>query len=215
MNTPTFAGFTSEETFTPLPDTFFRRLLAEIDDLDELKVTLYALWRIQNMQGAARFLREGDFRPCGAQDIRHGLELAVSRGTLLRVEHEAEGFYFLNSPRGRLAAEALRAGKWHPSSSTPPPPPPINLFRLYEDNIGPLTPILADAIQDAEQTYSTAWVSEAITLAAKRNKRNWKYIESILKHWEAEGRAKKQDRGDFETDRRTDVRRKIEEFFRR
>lgn len=214
MNTLPFEGFSSEETFTPLPDTFFHRLLAEIDDLDELKVTLYALWRIQNMKGPARFLRESDFQPCGAGDIRHGLELAISRGTLLRVEHDAEGFYFLNSPRGRLAAEALRAGKWHPSSSTPPSPP-MNLFRLYEENIGPLTPILADALQDAERTYSTAWVAEAIALAAKRNKRSWKYIETILKNWEAEGRAKKQDRGDFEPDRRGEVRRKIEEFLRR
>lgn len=214
MKTPSFAGFTSEETFTPLPDTFFRQLLAEIDDLDELKVTLYALWRIQNMNGPARFLRERDFDACGAADPSHGLQRAVSRGTLLRVEHEREGFYFLNSPRGRLAAEALRAGKWHPFSS-PLPPPPINLFRLYEDNIGPLTPILADALQDAERTYSTAWVAEAIALAAKRNKRNWKYIETILKNWEAEGRAKKQDRGDFEPDRRGEVRRKIDEFLRR
>ncbi len=215
MSDRPFEGFSSQETFTPLPDTFFRRLLVQIDDLDELKVTLYALWRIQNMQGAARFLREDDFQASGAGDFRHGLERAVSRGTLLRVEHEAGRFYFLNSPRGRLAAEALRSGRWHPSSSTPPPPPPLNLFRLYEDNIGPLTPILADALQDAERAYSTEWVAEAIALAAKRNKRNWKYIESILKRWEVEGRAEKQDRGEPETDRRAHVRRKIDEFLRK
>jgi DNA replication protein len=210
-----FEGFSANETFSPLPDTFFRRLLAEIDDLDELKVTLYALWRLTAARGTARFLREEDFAGCGAREVASGLQRAVGRGTLLQVEHESGRFYFLNSPYGRLAAEALRSGRWHPASSPSPPPPPINLFQLYEDNIGPLTPILADAIQDAENTYSTAWVAEAIAIAAKRNKRNWKYIESILKRWEAEGRAEKQDRGDIETDRRTDVRRKVEQFLRK
>jgi len=109
-----FEGFSANETFSPLPDTFFRRLLAEIDDLDELKVTLYALWRLTAARGTARFLREEDFVGCGAREVASGLQRAVGRGTLLQVEHESGRFYFLNSPYGRLAAEALRSGRWHP-----------------------------------------------------------------------------------------------------
>lgn len=55
-----------------------------------------------------------------------------------------------------------------------------NNFVLYESNIGPLTPMIADAIKDAEQTYSQEWVSRAILEAAKSNVRNMKYIEAIL-----------------------------------
>ena len=40
-----FNGFTSSETFSQIPDSFFH-LLNEIDDIAELKVTLYAIWRI-------------------------------------------------------------------------------------------------------------------------------------------------------------------------
>ena len=41
-----FKGFTDSETFTQLPDGFFHHLLKEVKDADELKVTIYFLWRI-------------------------------------------------------------------------------------------------------------------------------------------------------------------------
>ncbi len=56
-----FQGFSDSETFTPIPNNFFRHLLTEVDDLDELRVTLYALWRIANMPGGVHYLREQDF----------------------------------------------------------------------------------------------------------------------------------------------------------
>ncbi len=56
-----FNGFTDQETFIRVPDSFFRDLLGEIDDADELKVTLYAIWRLEHMESRVRFLREIDF----------------------------------------------------------------------------------------------------------------------------------------------------------
>ncbi len=60
-------------------------------------------------------------------------------------------------------------------------------FRLYEQEIGTLTPMIADAVKDAEETYSAEWVSEAIQIAATSNKRSWKYVEGILKNCKAKG----------------------------
>ncbi len=48
-----------------------------------------------------------------------------------------------------------------------------NVFKLYEENIGPLTPMIADALKDAENTFSPEWIAEAIELAVKNNKRSW------------------------------------------
>ena len=56
-----FTGFTDSETFTQIPDSFFRQLLNEIDEADELKVTLYALWRFEHMEGRLRFLQARGF----------------------------------------------------------------------------------------------------------------------------------------------------------
>ena len=225
-----FQGFTGSETFTQVPDSFFRKLLNEIDDLAELKVTLYALWRITHMEGGAHFLcrtefaEDADFlRGLGGVDLDAALKKAVERGSLLRalprgedrgIESEAGGFYFLNTPRGRAAAESMQKGEWRASmrpASAPPAERP-NIFKLYEENIGPLTPLIADALKDAEQTYPPEWVTEALEIAVKNNKRNWRYVEAILKRWKVEGHAKKQDRQNAQDDGRRYVEGEYAEY---
>jgi len=202
----TFKGFTDSETFTQFPDTFFHQLLKQVDDAAELKVTLYFIWRVQHMDGPFRALKDSDLdaKELGlpVEEVRSGLEKAVQRGSLLKVKKEAEVFFLLNSPRGRAAAQAIESGKWNPEAagSTVAFERP-NIFRLYEENIGPLTPLIADALKDAEETYSAEWVADTIGLAVKNNKRSWRYCEAILKRWKEEGRGEKQDRRDTEKDR--------------
>ncbi len=147
--------FTDPEPSSLLPDKFFRRLLREITAMDELKVTLYALWRIEHMDGSFRALAEPDFDPrelgLTMEQVRSGLEGAVQRGTLLRSTHEAQAAYFINSPQGQRAAQAFAQTGWpEPASVSSAPLERPNVFRLYEENIGPLTPLIADALNDAE-----------------------------------------------------------------
>jgi len=201
----TFKGFTDTETFTQVPDTFFHQLLNQIDDAAELKVTLYFLWYVQHMEGSYRALRESDFDAKGlglsADEIHSGIEKAVKRGTILSSQNDAGVFYFLNSPRGRAAIAAFSQGVQQPEGTAAVLFERPNIFRLYEENIGPLTPLIADALKDAEETYSAEWVAETIELAVKNNKRSWRYCEAILKRWKEEGRGEKQDRRDAEKDR--------------
>jgi DnaD/phage-associated family protein len=202
----TFKGFTDSESFTQLPDTFFHQLLSKIEDAAELKVTLHCLWRFEHMDGPFRVLCATDFEEkqlgLSADQIGSALEASVRRGSLLKVEKDAVSYFLLNSPRGRAAARAIETGGWHPDASgAKVPVERPNIFRLYEENVGPLTPLIADALKDAEETYSEDWVAGAIELAVKNNKRSWKYCEAILKRWKDEGRAEKQDRRDPEKDR--------------
>lgn len=197
-----FKEFTTSENFTRLPDTFFHQLLKEIEDVSELKVTLYLLWQVEHMEGPVRALRQRDFPPktlgLDASDIAEGLEKALQRGSMLKSEHEADVLYFLNSPRGRVAAEAFAKGEWSESTQIMPAPPVErpNIFRLYEENVGPLTPLIADALKDAEETYSQDWVVEALEVAIKNNVRNWRYVETILKRWKEKGKHERKDRQD-------------------
>jgi DNA replication protein len=209
-----FKGFTDTESFTQLPDTFFHRLISQINDAAELKVTLYCLWRVEHMDGPFRALQESDFNEeelgLSSDEIRSGLEKAVKRGSILQVKKARVGsgrndsaFYFLlNSPRGRAVVHAMESGNWNPESTDSNPAfERPNIFRLYEENIGPLTPLIADALKDAEETYPAEWIADTIDLAVRNNKRNWKYCEAILKRWKEEGRGEKQDRRDAEKDR--------------
>jgi len=198
----TFKGFTDTESFTQLPDTFFQKLLIEIEDPAELKVTLFFLWHVQHMEGPFRALCQTDFEQkalgLSADEIAAGLESAVRRGSILRAVHEADVFYILNSPRGRAAAEAFAKGDWRESGrilSAPVVERP-NVFKLYEENIGPLTPMIADMLKDAEETYSQEWIAEALEIAVKNNVRNWKYVEAILKRWKEKGKHEGKDRQD-------------------
>jgi DNA replication protein len=63
-----------------------------------------------------------------------------------------------------------------------------NIFVLYEQNIGLLTPMIANQLEDAADHYPAEWIESAFSEAVQRNKRNWKYISAILKRWETEGR---------------------------
>lgn len=61
------------------------------------------------------------------------------------------------------------------------------VFRLYEQNIGPLTPMIADRLIKALETYPPNWIETAIDEAVAYNRRNWRYVARILENWAAEG----------------------------
>jgi DNA replication protein len=210
-----FNGFSDSESITELPDSFFTTLLREIDDPRELKVVLLALERIQHLDGSRPGLRstdlDGETLGLPVADVQVGLDKAVRHGILLMSRHGGDTAYFLNSALGRAAAGAFTSGDPLQASMTGPLER-RNIFKLYEENIGPLTPLIADALLDAEKTYSEEWVGEAIGLAVTNNKRNWKYCEAILKRWKEEGRAQKQNRRNDPAARRRDVEDTIRKY---
>lgn len=73
-----------------------------------------------------------------------------------------------------------------------------SVYALYEQNIGLLTPILAERLQEAEGRYPAEWIESAFEEAVTNNKRNWRYIERILERWAAEGKASGKNGGPAE-----------------
>ena len=205
-----FGGFPAKSRLIKLPAAFFSDLLPQIDDLAELKVILYCFWRLQHMDGQAAYVwqREvatdevfmaglGSGQSEQAAALRSGLERAVARGALLKAEvargEKTEALYFVNTERGRAMAQGIAEGKWQPDDE---PNLMLDLrverptiFTLYEQNIGPLTPLISENLRDFEATYPPGWLEEAIGIAVTRNKRNLKYIEGILKRWQTDGRT--------------------------
>ncbi|HIE25467.1 MAG TPA: hypothetical protein EYP74_05630, partial [Anaerolineales bacterium] len=69
-----FNGFSGDKGSSPFPNEFFGKLLSDIDNLAELKVTLYALWLAANMEGASHPLFEGTFvEGLDAEQVAEGL----------------------------------------------------------------------------------------------------------------------------------------------
>jgi DNA replication protein len=227
MKTP-FPGFPPGKVrFTSIPGPFFSELLPQIDHLGELKVTLYAFWRLDRMEGTFRYFSVADIREdqhfmtgFGDTDLEDALQRAVARGTLLEVEVELENsnprFYFLNTKRGQAAVDAVKNGNWKPSGDPQLPLELIldrpNIYKLYEANIGTLTPMIAETLREAEAAYPSSWVEEAIEIAVENNVRRWRYIAAILKSWKDEGKDERTHRGDTEKDRKKYVEGQFSEF---
>jgi len=68
------------------------------------------------------------------------------------------------------------------------------ISKLYEENIGMLTPTVAESVKDIAHQYPSGWFEEALKEAVKSEHRNLKYIEAILERWKVEG-FKSQKRG--------------------
>jgi len=222
-----FIGFPSGKVrMTPVPAQFFSELLPAIDHLGELKATLYAIWFLARLEAPVRYLTLEDFtgderlvQGLGQKELISGLERAVQRGTLLRVDLDGGGpqdtLFFLNTPRGRAAVKAIQDGTWRPRVEEHPPVSldveRPNIYRLYEENIGPLTPLIADMLREAEQTYRSEWIEEAIRIAVQNNVRRWRYVEAILRSWQEEGRDGV-NRRDAEKDRRRYIEGEFADF---
>ncbi len=218
-DSPGFAGFPDGPTrMTPVPAAFFTELLPAIDHLGELKVSLYAMWLLARQSGEQRYFERRHLSEderlmsalsapgLGADDaLDDALERAVTRGTLLRaVGADGTDIFLLNTPKGRAAMMELEQGEWAPDHADRVGLQAVRptIFSLYEQNIGPLTPMIAEALKDAEASYPMAWIEDAIRLAVENNARKWRYVEAILKDWSTRGRDERKDRGDSQEARR-------------
>ncbi len=229
-----FKGFTTgQKPGTSLPESFFTELLPKIENVEELKVLLFVFWKTSRQEGPFPYVRQSDFhkdqefvkgfgkqRGLETQALEQALEAAIKRGTLLSTvidfKDNKEPIYLLNSARGRAALEAVQKKKWNPGAKDPAAGSeslaPPNIFRIYEENIGPLTPMIAEALKEAEKLYPAPWIEEAIRIAVENNVRRWRYAEAILQNWHEKGKDERRVRGDTEKDRRRYVRGEFSEF---
>jgi DNA replication protein len=106
-----------------------------------------------------------------------------------------DDIYLLNSDSDREVISKIQngeislPGKMIARTPVISPAPVPDIFSLYEENIGMITPLIADEIREAQQTYPETWLHDAIREAANQNKRKWSYISAILERWSSEGKA--------------------------
>jgi len=209
-----FKGFPpGKQNTISLHAQFITQLVPMIDDLAELKVCLFCYYALLQKEGEYRYLSHEDF--ANSAELKKGLETisedtdsvldsalekAVEHAFLLcadvELEKSKQRLYFMNTAKGRTAIHQLKAGRWHigdePRIEILPDRP--NIFTLYEENIGALTPAIAERLKDAEADYPYEWILEAIDLAIENNVRRWNYISAILERWKQEGRVNEQSK---------------------
>ena len=64
------------------------------------------------------------------------------------------------------------------------------IVNCYEQNIGLLTPSIAESLKDISAQYPSDWFPLAVKEACKANVRRLSYVTAILERWKVEGIAK-------------------------
>jgi len=218
-----FEGFPTRMQFTPIPNVFIGKLLPEITDAGELKTIIFAFAKIYQKKGFPQFVSLSELlgstplisslnnNDSNTEDTLLGyLKQASERGVFISVNMAHNGnpetVYLLNTEVNRDAATKIAGGEiilkelvvaateYAEAEELP------NIFALYEQNIGIITPMIADELREAEKTYPPEWLGEAFKEASLRNKRNIKYILKILENWTAEGKNDGTSRRNSEED---------------
>ena len=183
----TFSGFASGSNSVSIPEQFFSELLPLIDDVLELKVTLACLRQFAQKSGLAKWTTLDELGNDPA--LAAGLAKVIERGTIVEaVDRSGARWLFLNDELGRAAAESIRHGgsiEEAPAVQLRP-----NIFTLYEQSIGSLSPLIADQLRDAQKEFAPQVIEEAFEEAARQNVRSWAYVRKILDN---RGRKGKRD----------------------
>ncbi len=206
-----FEGFPTKSRQTPLPNVFFTEVLPNVDDLTELKVTLHLFWKLSWKKGPIRFVTLKELSAdlglmsslsSGGRDptalLEDGLRRVLERGTFLHLalmrEASTDHLYFLNTDSDRRAILRVQRGDVDLGAmpkveAVPEAPDHRNIYALYEENIGVLSPLVAEELKEAEDRYPYPWIVDAFREAVRMNRRRWRYIQRILENWATEGRS--------------------------
>jgi DNA replication protein len=210
MGEVVFSGFPSRTEVTPIPNLFFTEVMPIIHGTAELKTVLHIFWLLSRRRGYPQLVTGtelladptlmGGIEVVGSlreEVLRQALQQAVQHGIILHVgidrAGQIEDAYFINNDSGRDAVTKIEQGDF---PQLPPAPvrgdmkaaAPGDIFSLYERNIGMLTPLIAEQLQEAERLYPPEWIESAFKEAVALNKRSWKYILRILERWATEGK---------------------------
>jgi len=131
-------------------------------------------WYLANTRTNRRWVRDVDDKP-----LEPGEHVLASAAWLEQVAAATAALRAANGTNGNGKGDApliVRARAQRPS-----------IFTLYEQNIGLLTPLLAEQLAEAERHYPPEWIEAAFTEAVNHNKRSWSYIRRILEIWEQGG----------------------------
>ena len=201
----TFKGFPRSVRYIPVPAPMFGPLLEQIKDTSGFIITLRIIWMLQQKKGRLRYVSSEEVfgdkilsNALGSKEaIQNSINMVVKGGILLQIRREnASDAFMLNSESDREIASDI--GSIYESNDQPADPweienNPPEIYSLYEQNIGILTPIMSEKLTEAEGKYPAGWIKEAVEIAVEQNRRSWAYVSRILERWDMEGRDESGD----------------------
>ena len=200
--------FKTGQKMIPFPVQLFTEILPRLHNESQLRATLYTWYAIMSKGSGQRYVYLSQlltdpvllswFTHLGGKNgIQRGLDQSCREGIFLQLQiGEDDKILAPNDESGaRLITDMKSESVAHHNQSRDSSPETnyertvvSNVVEKYENEIGMLTPVIADMIAIAEQMYPTTWILEALDIAAQSNARSWKYVTAILARWKNEGK---------------------------
>ncbi|MQF83047.1 DnaD domain protein [SAR202 cluster bacterium AD-802-E10_MRT_200m] len=207
----------SPSIIVPVPGLIFGPVLEGIHDVVELKCilrTMFLLHRNRTMNGVIKLddvledvivskSLHGNNKGEQRAIVERAVDVAVAYGILLKKSFQMvesdEVWLFLNNLANRKLIDRTQkelqlTQPFSVVAVTENSSSKINIFQLYEELIGIITPMIAERLKELEQEYSVSSIEEAFRVAAMHDKHRLSYIEGILRSWK-EGDRKNGSRG--------------------
>ena len=154
MNNQLNIDLNNKKNFS-FPIEILTKVLKKIENIETIKFLIFTLYRFQAENLKIQFFTKSQIESSNSlseilADIKKLdiiLKELVDLGVFISIEtnykNKKEQLYLLNNARNRAAIRAIETGEWLPKSNveeiTFVDRP--NIYQLYEDNIGALTPM--------------------------------------------------------------------------
>ena len=205
MSPQSIKGFPLPDDYatTRVPNTVLGRVLSSINDADEIKLILRAVWLLEHQRGYPRYITRDDLRRDRAlsvaipdqSDFDRILKSAIKHGVFVEVSinnsaclmfntASAQRASFDDSATAEVANNDSDANGWETPAAIIAP---SDAFRAYEENIGILSPMIRQNILSALEDFTDEDITHAIRIAVENESRSWAYVSGILRRWTHEG----------------------------
>ena len=188
--------------FTPVPSPLLGPMLKQVSSYNELVCLLRFLnlihlrkespkWIEQNMLVSDDVLQSviGS-----AEDILDAIEKCIKNRIILRAAVgtiKGNKVLVLNTYDAKSNLDRITESIGHDESAlevVDNATSTENIFSLYENNIGSINPLITEELKYAKERYPDGWIHDAFREAVINNARSWRYVQSILENWHANGR---------------------------
>ncbi len=186
-----------------IPEVLFTQIMAQTHDITKLKVILYFFYCLAQKTTYPAFVTHSELLSSGPtllalsdREFSKALQSVVKQGAFLflKLADKQQDIYLADTKSNRDIIEQIKGGEYkleeisNISTKIQSPQQSHNIFVLYEQNIGMITPMLSDELKAAAELYPAKWIEDAFKEAVLLNKRSWRYIARILERWAREGK---------------------------
>ena len=205
MSPQSIKGFPLPDDYatTRVPNTVLGRVLSSIDDADEIKLILRAVWLLEHQRGYPRYITIDDLRRdrvlsvaiADRSDFDRILKSAIKHGVFVEVSINNNACLMFNTASAQRASVDYSAtpevsnndsdvNGWEtPAASTRH----ADAFQAYEENIGILSPMIRQNILSALEDFTDEDITHAIRIAVENESRSWAFVAGVLRRWTRDG----------------------------